>query len=132
MIMAMATPKARVFVVDDHPMVRSGLIHLINRQVDLTCCGEAGTMVEAQSGVAMLKPDLVMLDLRLKKGDGLELIKSLRSQFTGLRIVVLSQYEAPHYVERALRAGAMGYVVKDQAAEEVLSAIRSVLAGEVY
>lgn len=113
-------------------MMRGGLIQLINRQIDLTCCGEAATVAEAQSNTASLKPDLVLLDLRLKEGDGLELIKSLRSQFPALRILVLSQYEAPHYVERALRAGAMGYVVKDQAAEEVLSAIRSVLAGEMY
>lgn len=128
----MAALKARVLVVDDHPMMRDGLMQLINRQIDLTCCGEAATAVETQSAVAMLRPDLVLLDLRLKDGDGLELIKSLRGQFPSLRILVLSQYEAPHYVERALRAGAMGYVVKDQAAEEVLSAIRSVLAGEVY
>jgi len=113
-------------------MMRGGLIHLINQQIDLTCCGEAGTVAEAQAAVAKLKPDVVILDLRLKGGDGLELIKSLRSQIAGLRILVLSQYESPHYVERALRAGALGYVVKEQAAEEVLSAIRAVLAGEVY
>src|ERR1017187_5742402 len=130
--MAMAASKARVLVVDDHPMMRGGLVHLISRQIDLTCCGEAGTMAEAQAAVASLKPDLVILDLMLKGGDGLELIKSLKMQRASLPILVLSQYGAPHYVERALRAGALGYVVKDQAAEEVLSAIRSVLAGEVY
>jgi DNA-binding NarL/FixJ family response regulator len=130
--MAVAAIKARILVVDDHPMMRGGLIQLVNRQIDMTCCGEAGTAVEAHSAVTRLKPNLVIMDLRLKEGDGLELIKSLRSQFAGLRILVLSQYDAPHYVERALRAGASGYVVKDQAAEEVLSAIRSVLAGEVY
>ena len=113
-------------------MMRGGLIQLINQQVDLISCGEAGTVAEAQAAVAKLKPDLVILDLRLKGGDGLELIRSLTSQFAGLRILVLSQYEASHYVERALRAGALGYVVKEQAAEEVLTAMRSVLAGEVY
>ena len=128
----MAALKARILVVDDHPMMRGGLTQLINQQIDLVCCGEAGTVAEGQSAVARLKPDLVLLDLRLKEGDGLELIKALRSQFPGLRMLVLSQYEAPHYVERALRAGALGYVVKDQAAEEVLTAIRTVLAGEVY
>lgn len=112
-------------------MMRGGLIQLINLQSDLACCGEAGTVVEAQAAVARLTPDLVLLDLRLKGGDGLELIKSLKSQFAGLRILVFSQYDAPHYVERALRAGALGYVVKEQAAEEVLSAMRTVLAGEV-
>jgi DNA-binding NarL/FixJ family response regulator len=81
---------------------------------------------------ARLKPDLVILDLRLKGGDGLDLIKMLKAQHPDLRMIVLSQYEAPLYVERALRAGALGYVVKDQAADELLSAVRSVLAGEVY
>jgi DNA-binding NarL/FixJ family response regulator len=130
--MTKTAPKSRVLVVDDHPMMRGGLIHLLNRQIDLTCCGEAGSVAEAQDAVARLKPDVVIVDLLLKGGDGLELIKSLRSQVAGLRILVLSQFEAPHYVERALRAGALGYLVKDQAAHEVLSAIRTVLAGEVY
>jgi two-component system, NarL family, response regulator NreC len=130
--MAMAARKARVLVVDDHPMMRAGLIQLINQQIDLACCGEAGTAAEAQAAVGRLKPDVVILDLRLKGGDGLELIKSLVSQFAGLRILVLTQYDAPHYVERALRAGALGYVVKEEAAEAVLGAVRAVLAGEVY
>src|SRR6185436_8861316 len=124
--------KARILVVDDHPMVRDGLVRLINKQRDLICVGEAGTVTEAQTAVAKHRPDLVILDLRLKGGDGLELIKSLKSQFADLRILILSQYEARLYVERALRAGALGYVVKDQAAEEVLDAIRTVLAGQVY
>src|SRR5437867_4482836 len=113
-------------------MVRDGLIRLIGQQNDLFCCGEAGTVAETQAAVARHKPDLVILDLRLKDGDGLELIKSLKSQFPDLCILILSQYEAPLYVERALRAGALGYVVKDQAAEMVLAAIRTVLRGEVY
>ncbi len=125
-------PKARVLVVDDHPVIRDGLIRLIDKQGDLVCCGEAGTVMEAQIAVAKHKPDLVILDLRLKGRDGLELIKSLKSQFANLCILILSQYDAPLYVERALRAGALGYVVKEQAAEEVLIAIRTVLTGQVY
>ena len=113
-------------------MVRDGLLRLISQQTDLICCGEAGSVAEAQTKVAKERPDLVILDLRLKDGDGLELIKSLKSQFPELRILILSQHDAPLYVERALRAGALGYVVKDQAAEMVLAAIRTVLAGEVY
>lgn len=124
--------KTRVLVVDDHPLVRNGLIRLINNQDDLVCCGEAGTVQEAQVAVAKEKPDLLILDLRLKSGDGLELIKSLRAQFPELRILIVSQYDAIIYIERALRAGASGYVIKDQAAEEVLTAIRTVLTGEVY
>src|SRR5262245_49309681 len=91
-------PKFRILVVDDHPMVRAGLIRLISRQRDLTCCGEAATVPETQAAVVQLKPDLVILDLRLKGGDGLELIKSLKSQAPSLPILVLSQYEAPLYV----------------------------------
>ena len=119
-------------MVDDHPLVRNGLIRLISNQRDLACCGEAGTVAEAQAAIAKHKPDLVILDLRLKGGDGLELIKSLKSQIPDLPILILSQYDAPLYIERALRAGALGYVIKDQAAEEVLKAIRTVLSGQVY
>jgi two-component system response regulator NreC len=124
--------KARILVVDDHPMVRDGLNRLISSQSDLIWCGEAGTGAEAQAAVARHKPDLVILDLRLKAEDGFELIRSLKSQFADVRILVLSQYDSRLYVERALRAGALGYVVKEQAAEEVLKAIRAVMAGEIY
>jgi len=124
--------KSRVLVVDDHPMVRDGLIRLIGNQTDLVCCGEAATAQETQAAVGQLKPDLVILDLRLKSGDGLELIKSLKAQDGNIRILILSQFDAPIYVERALRAGALGYVIKEQAADEVLNAIRTVLAGQVY
>jgi DNA-binding NarL/FixJ family response regulator len=125
-------PKARILVVDDHPIVRSGLMRLIDQQGDMICCGEASLASEAQTAVEKLIPDLVILDLRLKGADGLELIKSLRGQYPGLKILILSQYDAPLYVERALHSGAMGYVVKEQAAEELIRAIRTVLAGEVY
>jgi len=118
--------------VDDHPVVRDGLVRLLTRESDLVCCGEAGTAEETRSQVAKEKPDLVILDLRLKGADGLELIKSLVADFPGLRILVLSQFDAPLYAERALRAGAMGYVVKDEAAEELLRAMRAVLNGEIY
>lgn len=130
--MAATLTQTRVLVVDDHPMVRDGLIRLMSQQADLTCCGEASSVSEALAAVLTQKPDLVILDLRLKGGDGLDLIKSLLAQLPDLRILILSQYEAPLYAERALRAGALGYVVKEQAAEEILGAIRTVLAGEVY
>lgn len=119
-------------MVDDHPLVRDGLCRLISQQGDLTCCGEAGSVAEAQTAVAKHKPDLLILDLRLHGGDGLELIKSLKSQFPGLHILVLSQVDPSLYAERALRAGALGFLPKEQAAEEVLLAIRTVLAGQVY
>src|SRR3989442_6420946 len=127
-----ATSKARVLLIDDHPLVRNGLQRLIGQQEDLVCCGEAGNAAEALAAVEKLKPDLAILDLSLKNADGIELIKALKSLHPELRILVLSQYGAPLYVERALHAGAMGFVVKEQAAEEVLEAIRTVLTGEVY
>jgi DNA-binding NarL/FixJ family response regulator len=123
---------ARIFVVDDHPLVRDGLAGIINRQPDMVCCGEAASIAEAQKGITECKPDVAIIDLRLKAGDGLEFIKSLRSQYPALRMLVLSQSDESLYAERALRAGALGYVMKEQAAEEVLRAIRTVLAGGVY
>ena len=124
--------KTRILVVDDHPMMRASLIHLIEQQDDLICCGEAGSVAETQTVVAKQKPDLAILDLRLKNADGLELIKSLKAQFPELKILVMSQCEGSVYAERALRAGALGYLDKEQAADEVLNAIRTVLGGSVY
>jgi DNA-binding NarL/FixJ family response regulator len=124
--------KSRILVVDDHPMMRDSLIQLIEQQDDLICCGQAGSVAETQTVLAKQKPDLTILDLRLKNADGLELIKSLTAQFPDLKILVLSQCEGTIYAERALRAGAMGYLEKEQAADEVLNAIRTVLGGSVY
>jgi len=124
--------KARILVVDDHPLLREGVTQLINRQSDLVVCGEADAVSSASTAVETLQPDLVLLDLRLGCGDALELIKSLKARFPRLWILVLSQHDEALYAERALRAGASGYVMKQEAAEEVLTAIRMVLAGELY
>jgi len=124
--------KVRILIADDHPLVRDGLALLISGQHDLTCCGQASTVAETQIQVARLQPDLIILDLRLKDGDGMELIKILREQHPAVRIMILSQHTGALYVERALRAGAVGYVSKEHAAEELLKAIHAVLAGEVY
>ena len=126
------TAKSRILVVDDHPLVAEGLADLINRQQDVICCGTANDVLEAEKEVAHQKPDLVLLDLRLGNGDGLELIKVLKSRFSELRILVLSQMEETLYAERVLRAGAHGYVMKEQATEEVLRAVRTVLGGQIY
>jgi DNA-binding NarL/FixJ family response regulator len=124
--------KKRILVVDDHPLVRDGLIQLIRRQSGLTCCGEADTVLNAQEAVLSEKPDLVILDLRLDKGDGLELIKTFKSQLPALRMLVLSQLDEVLYAERVLKAGAHGYLMKEEAAKEVVNAIRTVLAGQLY
>jgi len=124
--------KRRVLVVDDHPLVRDGLAQLIGRQNDLTCCGAADTVLSAQQAVSREHPDLVILDLRLDKGDGLGLIKTLKSQSHKLRILVLSQLDEALYAERALKAGAHGYLMKEEAAKEVVTAIMTILAGDLY
>ena len=122
----------RILVADDHPLLREGVIQLINRQEDLVCCGEADSTASTKASVAAARPDLVLLDLRLGGGDGFELIRSLRAGFPDLRVLILSQYDEALYIQRALSAGANGYVTKEQATEEVLGAIRAVLAGETY
>jgi DNA-binding NarL/FixJ family response regulator len=130
--LAKANGKAGVLVVDDHPIVCQGLADLIDSQSDLFCCAGVQDLLKAQEAVVAKKPDVVLLDLRLGQADGLESIKTLMSRFEKLRIVVISQFDEAVYAERSLRAGAMGYVMKDQATEEVLGAIRTVLTGQVY
>lgn len=124
--------KARVLVVDDHPIVSQGLADLINLQPDLVCCAVAASFSGAQQAIAAQQPDLVLLDLRLGNADGLENIKALKALFGNVRILVVSQFEEMVYAERALRAGAAGYIMKDQATQTVVEAIRCVLAGQFY
>lgn len=122
----------RLLVVDDHPLVRLGLRQWITQQPDLEVCGEADSKQTAWNAIARLKPDLVILDLRLQGDDGLELIKDLRSMVSDLRILVLTQSEEALFGGRALRAGAQGYITKDCTPEELLTAIRTVLADSIY
>jgi DNA-binding NarL/FixJ family response regulator len=126
------TQKRRVLVADDHPLLREGLMPLINRQKDLECCGETDCAPATQKAIETLKPDLLLLDLRLGEGDGIEFIKMLHSLHPTLPILVLSQFDENTYAERVLRAGARGYVMKQEATEAVLTAIRAVLDGELY
>ncbi len=122
----------RILLVDDHPIVRHGLTQLINTEADLEVCGEASDVVEAIQAVAELKPDLVLVDISLRDSNGLELIKQLRSKGNELPLLVLSMHDESLYAERALRAGANGYVMKEQADETVIEAIRKILAGDLY
>jgi len=124
--------KSRVIVVEDHPVLRDGLMQLICGQPDLTCTSSADNTLDAQRLVEQYKPDLMLLDLRLKGGDSLDLIKSLRVEHPDLKVLVLSQFDELIFAERALRAGASGYIMKENAANEVLRAVRKVLAGELY
>jgi DNA-binding NarL/FixJ family response regulator len=129
---AASAGKARILIVDDHPIFRQGLADLLNRQTDITCSADVGTSAEAWRALEDGKLDLVLLDLRLNPGDGLEITKAFRARFPELKILVLSQFDEAVYAERALRAGALGYVMKERAAEDVLQAIRTVLAGDLY
>jgi DNA-binding NarL/FixJ family response regulator len=124
--------KHRVLVVDDHPIVRQGLALLINREADLTVCGEAEEAHSALRAVETLQPDIVIVDISLGGPDGLELLKQLRLRDASLPILMLSMHDESIYAERVLRAGANGYIMKQEATEKVLTAIRRILAGEIY
>ncbi len=124
--------KSRVIVVEDHPVLCEGLMQLICRQPDLSCTSSADNTAGAKRLVEQSKPDLVLLDLGLKGGDSLDLIKTLRVEHPDVKVLVLSQYDELIFAERVLRAGASGYIMKENATEEVLRAVRKVLAGELY
>ena len=119
-------------MVEDDPFVRGGILCLINGQADLTCCGEAGSIAGTPLAVAAQKPDVVLLDLKLEDGEAFDLINSLRRQFPNVPVLVLSQHDEKFYAERALQAGARGYVMKEAATEYLLSALRLVLDGKTY
>ena len=129
---AESSQKSRVFLVDDHPLVREGLANLINQQIDLADCGEAEDSVEALAGIAKNQPNVALIDISLKNESGLELVKSLDERFPLVALIVLSMHDEALYAERALRAGAKGYVMKRETTKNVLTAIRRVLAGDVY
>ena len=122
----------RVFLVDDHPIVRQGLTLLINQEPDLVVCGEAEAAWPVPAALAALNPDVLVLDISLNGPDGLDLLKSIRATDTNLPILVLSMHDESLYAERALRAGANGYIMKQEATERVLVAIRRILRREVY
>lgn len=124
--------KRCVFIVDDHPLVREGLTNLINRQSDLIVCGEAKDSAEAIAGIAKEGPDVAIIDISLTNESGLELIKHLVRQFPRVALIVLSMHDEGLYAERALRAGARGYVMKHETNKSVLASIRRVIGGEIY
>jgi DNA-binding NarL/FixJ family response regulator len=124
--------KRRVFVVDDHPLVREWLANLINQQPDLEVCGEAENAADALRGIAATNPDLAIIDITLNAASGLELIKDIRIQHASVAPLVLSMHEEELYAERAMRAGARGYVRKREASKNILAAIRRVLGGGIY
>jgi len=124
--------KASILVVDDHPIFRKGVTQLINCEPDMIVCGEARDVATATQVLEARHPDLVLMELRLGTSDVFELIKGWRGRFPELGVLILSAYDEALYAERALRAGAAGYAMKEEAAEETINAIRAVLAGEMY
>jgi len=130
--MGVIMAKARVLLIDDHPLLRQGLSQLINQEEDLILCGEAEDAVSAIAAVDQLAPDLVVLDLSLKERSGTELLKQLARSHPRLLIIVYSMHDESLHAERALQAGARGYVMKHEPPSQVLHAIRRVLAGEIY
>ena len=124
--------KKRVFIVDDHPIVRDGLITIINHEKDLAVCGEADEPQEALKAISELRPDVVIVDITLKNSDGIELTKSLKARYPTLPVIVLSIHDELTYAERALRAGARGYLMKEVVSDRITAAIRTVLTGEIY
>ncbi len=124
--------KRRIFLVDDHPLVCEGLTIMINRQSDLIVCGEAGSAPEALQAIEMLRPDAALVDLTLASGSGLELLKDLRACCPDTVLVVLSMHDEATYAERALRAGARGYVMKREVTKKVITALRQVLDGKLF
>jgi DNA-binding NarL/FixJ family response regulator len=124
--------RSRVFVVDDHPLVREWLVSLINRQPDLEVCGQAEGARAALSLIADQRPQVVIVDLSLKEGSGLDVIKDIRAQHPSIQILVLSMHEEPYYAERAFRAGARGYITKRESTGRIVEGIHQVLGGKVY
>jgi DNA-binding NarL/FixJ family response regulator len=126
------TVPTKILIVDDHPLVRDSLTALIQQHSEFAVCGEAGTQEEALAAIAAEKPDLVIIDLSLGRGSGLDLIKTIKKEFSAVKILVLSMHEEGIYAERAVRAGARGYVMKKESTRKVIEAIRIVMQGELY
>lgn len=121
-----------IIIVDDHPLVREGLITLLSHQSDFRLCGEASGIAEARQLARQTRPDVAIVDLTLKDGNGIALIKELKEQYQGLKVLALSMHDETVFAERALRAGASGYVSKHEASRSIIQAIRTVLEDKLY
>jgi len=122
----------KVFIVDDHPIMREGISEIISREKDITVCGESGNVLQAMQALADCIPDIVIVDLTLEKSNGLRLIENISYSYEGLPVLVYSMHDESLYAERCLKAGAKGYIMKQEPSRKLLSAIRTVLRGEIY
>ena len=129
---APADARARIFIVDDHPMMREGLAQLIGQEADLCVCGEAEAAPEALRRIGELRPNLAIVDISLKSGSGLELIKDLQAGHPAVAVLVISMHDESLYAERILRAGGRGYIMKQEGGKKIMQAIRQVLSGQIY
>lgn len=125
-------PKIKILLVDDHPLVREGLANLIHQEPDLEVCGEASSEPQALQLIGRAQPDIAVVDISLENGSGLELIKSIKAMHPVVAMLALSMHDESLYAERALRAGARGYLMKREAAAKVIQGIRAVLAGQLF
>jgi DNA-binding NarL/FixJ family response regulator len=126
------TKKSSVYLIDDHPLLVQGVSELINAESDLRVVGSTGEWTEALKAIPELKPDIVVLDITLARSNGIEVLKNLRVHFPEIRVLMLSMHDESLYAMRSVRAGAQGYIMKVTAAEEVVTAIRQILAGDIY
>ncbi len=124
--------KARIFIIDDHPIVRQGLAQLINQEDDMVVVGEASDAAEAMQGIAKNTPDLAIVDISLNGTSGIELTKNLLAQYPKMLVLILSMHDESLYVERVLKAGAKGYLMKQEATDHVITAIRKIVGGAIY
>ena len=124
--------RRRVFLVDDHPLVREWLASMVALEPDLAVCGQAEEAATALAAVPQARPDLMVVDLSLPRGSGLDLIKNMRAQFPAVRLLVLSMHDEASVAERAFRAGAHGYAVKRESGPRIIDGIRTVLEGKFY
>jgi DNA-binding NarL/FixJ family response regulator len=122
----------QILIVDDHPMMRYGIVRLIEQEPDLVVCGEAENASRALAAVRALKPQVILADLTMPGGEGLEFIKDVRSLHPEIAVLVVSMHDEALYAERALRAGARGYIMKNEGGEKLVEAIRQVLQGKTY
>lgn len=127
-----ATKKCRMVIVDDHPIVRQGLRELLRTEADLELVGEAGTAAEGLKMVESTEPDLLLLDISMRGSSGLELVKAVANDHPDVTMLVLSIHDEALYAERCLKAGARGYVMKQESTENLLAAVRRVRSGEIY
>jgi DNA-binding NarL/FixJ family response regulator len=125
-------PKAKILLVDDHPLVREWLGTLINQQTDLEVCGETDSAPNALQMIGQINPDIAIVDISMERGSGIELIKDVKAAYPSVMIIVLSMHDEALYAERALRAGARGYIMKREATKNILQAIRAVRGGKLY